>query len=350
MRIRIILSLLFATSMLFLSTASFAQVSVSIRIAPPPLPVYEQPLCPGDGYIWTPGYWAWNDDYYWVPGTWVIAPEPGFLWTPAYWGWGGNGFIFNEGYWGPSVGFYGGIDYGFGYFGHGYEGGRWENGHFSYNTTLNNVNVNVIHNVYNTRVNRPGDNRTSYNGGNGGINAHATAQEEANGHERHTPPAAPQTQHALAARNDLQQRFSANHGAPPVAATPAPGAFKDRTVVPARQPATAVVHPKELPPIERPASPNTGDPKLDQKYQKQQENLITQQNQDRLKLQQKQDQEHQHLAKQPAGQGRTQQVEQQHQQQTQQLQQKHTKQIQQMQQKQPPSGGGGSRGGGGERR
>jgi hypothetical protein len=350
MRIRIILSLLFATSMLFLSTASFAQVSVSIRIAPPPLPVYEQPPCPGDGYIWTPGYWAWNDDYYWVPGTWVIAPEPGFLWTPAYWGWGGNGFIFNEGYWGPSVGFYGGIDYGFGYFGHGYEGGRWENGHFSYNTTLNNVNVNVIHNVYNTRVNRPGDNRTSYNGGNGGINVHATAQEEANGHERHTAPAAPQTQHALAARNDLQQRFSANHGAPPVAATPAPGAFKDRAVVPARQPGTAAFHPKELPPIERPASPNTGNPKLDQKYQKQQENLIAQQNQDRLKLQQKQDQEHQQLSKQPAGQARTQQVEQQHQQQTQQLQQKHTKQIQQMQQKQPPNGGGGSRGGGGERR
>src|ERR1700757_2623724 len=156
MRIRIILSLLFAVSMLFLPAASFAQFSVSIRIAPPPLPVYEQPPCPDDGYIWTPGYWAWNDDYYWVPGTWVIAPEPGFLWTPAYWGWGGNGFIFNEGYWGPLVGFYGGIDYGFGYFGHGYEGGRWENGHFSYNTTLNNVNVDVIHNFYNTRVNRPG--------------------------------------------------------------------------------------------------------------------------------------------------------------------------------------------------
>ena len=266
MRSRII-QLLFAAGMLFLSTASFAQVGVSIRIAPPPLPVYEQPICPGDGYIWTPGYWEWSDEYYWVPGTWVIAPEPGFLWTPAYWGWGGNGFIFNEGYWGPSVGFYGGIDYGFGYFGHGYEGGRWENGHFFYNTALNNVNVNVIHNVYNTRVNRTGLNRVSYNGGNGGINARATAQEEAAGRDRHIPAAAPQTQHALAARNDPQQRFSANRGAPPVAATPAPGAFKGLGVVPARQPAAAAFHPKELPPVERPASPATGNPKLDQKYQ-----------------------------------------------------------------------------------
>jgi hypothetical protein len=73
------------------------------------LPVYEQPLCPGDGYLWTPGYWGWGDgDYYWVPDAWVLPPEVGFLWTPGYWGWGGDGFLFNEGYWGASIGFYGG--------------------------------------------------------------------------------------------------------------------------------------------------------------------------------------------------------------------------------------------------
>src|SRR5579863_8912789 len=144
---RLIILVITAVAALTIPTQSKAQVAfgVSVQFAPPALPVYEQPPCPGDGYIWTPGYWAWNDDYYWVPGTWVLAPEPGDLWTPAYWGWGGSGFIFNEGYWDATVGFYGGIDYGFGYFGHGYEGGRWENGHFSYNTTLNNVNVNVIH-------------------------------------------------------------------------------------------------------------------------------------------------------------------------------------------------------------
>ncbi|MGO9515714.1 MAG: hypothetical protein ACLPND_01585 [Candidatus Korobacteraceae bacterium] len=56
MRIRVILSLLLALAMPFLSTTSFAQVGVAITVAPPALPVYEQPVCPGDGYIWTPGY------------------------------------------------------------------------------------------------------------------------------------------------------------------------------------------------------------------------------------------------------------------------------------------------------
>ena len=133
-------AIVFAAGAILLSTPSFAQVGVSVRIAPPEMPVYEQPMAPGDGYLWTPGYWGWaNDDYYWSPGTWVMPPEVGFLWTPGYWGWGGAGFMFNDGYWGPTVGFYGGIDYGFGYFGNGYEGGRWEGGRFFYNTSLNRV-------------------------------------------------------------------------------------------------------------------------------------------------------------------------------------------------------------------
>src|SRR5260370_11428669 len=113
MHVRVIRTLLFSLVVLCMSAASFAQIGVGIVVnfAPPPLPVYEQPLCPGEGYIWTPGYWAYGDDfddYYWVPGTWVLAPEVGFLWTPGYWGWGGEGFVFYDGYWGPVVGFYGG--------------------------------------------------------------------------------------------------------------------------------------------------------------------------------------------------------------------------------------------------
>jgi len=134
---------------LAMAAVSYAQIGIgiSVRIAPPELPVYEQPICPGDGYLWTPGYWGYaDDDYYWIPGTWVEAPEVGFFWTPGYWGWGGDAFLFHEGYWGPQVGFYGGISYGFGYFGHGYEGGRWDGGHFFYNRTVNNVNVSIIHN------------------------------------------------------------------------------------------------------------------------------------------------------------------------------------------------------------
>jgi WXXGXW repeat (2 copies) len=324
---RVIRTLALAGAALCLSTSSFAQIGVSVGIAPPALPVYEQPICPGDGYIWTPGYWAWDNEYYWVPGTWVLAPEPGFLWTPGYWGWGGSGFLFNEGYWGLSVGFYGGIDYGFGYFGHGYEGGRWENGHFFYNTAVNRVNASVIHNVYNTRVNET-VNRVSYNGGNGGINARASAEEEAAARGRRSGPVAAQNQHEYAAHNNPQQRFSANNGSPRTAATDRPN---------------MAVHPKELPPVKG-SAPNTGNPKLDQKYQQEQNKVIAKQNQDRQKLQQKQDQEHQQMTNQKAAPERTQQVEQQHQQQTQQMQQSHTQQMQQMQQRQAPAGG--ARGGG----
>jgi len=43
--------------------AAQAQISVglSVNIAPPVLPVYEQPPLPAPGYIWTPGYWAYGE-------------------------------------------------------------------------------------------------------------------------------------------------------------------------------------------------------------------------------------------------------------------------------------------------
>jgi hypothetical protein len=364
--------LLFTLGMLLVSVASSAQVrvGVAVTIAPPELPVYEQPICPGDGYLWTPGYWAYGDDgYFWVPGTWVVAPEVGFLWTPGYWGWGNGGYVFYDGYWGAQVGFYGGINYGFGYFGHGFEGGRWDNGHFFYNRAVLNVNVNVIHNVYNTRVNETTVTRVSFNGGTGGINARATAQEEAAAHERHIAPVAAQTEHIQAARSNPELRASANHGKPPVAATAKPGELKGGGVVAAKEGGAVhesaarpennaaarpenntaahpentaaahpnpAVHPKDLPAAERPAPPNTGNAKTDQKYQQQQTKLQAQQDKERQNLQKKQDQEHQKLTQQKANDTRTQQVEQQHQQQTQQLAQKHAQQQQQLQQHQAP--------------
>ena len=110
------LSWIFLATLVFLLTPSFspAQVAVVVRMGPPRLPVYDQPVCPDEGYLWTPGYWAWDPDaaeYYWVPGTWVLAPEPGLLWTPGYWGWVDGGYRWYPGYWAPQVGFYGGIDY-----------------------------------------------------------------------------------------------------------------------------------------------------------------------------------------------------------------------------------------------
>jgi hypothetical protein len=332
-----------------------AQITVVVvTFAPPVLPVYVQPVCPGEGYIWTPGYWAWADDgYYWVPGTWVLVPEPGLFWTPGYWAWNGSGFIFYEGYWGPEVGFYGGIDYGFGYTGHGYVGGRWEGGRFFYNRSVTNVNETVVHNVYSTTiVNNTSAPRISFNGGNGGITARPTRQEEAVVNARHLPPVAAQTEHVQAARSDQQLRASVNHGAPPIAATTKPGAFHDNSV-PARDAGAAhnapgspnnnpptgrtAVHPSELPRVEHAGPPNTGQPKLDQKYQQQQEEMAVRQEQDRRKLQEKQDNEHQQLQRTNADHAAQQQMEQRHQQETKEMAQKHAQEQQHLQQKQQPA-------------
>ncbi len=369
--------LLFALIVLSMSMASFAQVGISITIGPPALPVYAQPLCPGEGYIWTPGYWAYDynyGDYYWVPGTWVLAPAVGLLWTPPWWGWGGNAFIFYPGYWGPQVGFYGGIYYGFGYFGHGYEGGRWNNGQFFYNRAVNNINVNNIHNVYNVRVNETTVNRVSYNGGNGGITARPTAAEEAASRERHVPPVAAQTQHAQAASANQQLRASVNHGKPPIAATPNPGAFSGAGVVrakaagapyrppanraaagpnanePAARPANASaahpennvpqpptpIHARDLPSHPQPTPANTGNAEADKQRQEQQQKLNAQQEQEHQQLEQSQEQDHQRLAQQKASAAQVQQMEQKHQQQTQQMEQRHAQQQQQMQPRQAP--------------
>ena len=101
---KLVVLLALAFVMLAIPLFSSAEIVVSVGFAPPALPVYEQPICPEEGYIWVPGYWAFDsdfDDFFWVPGTWVLAPEVGFLWTPGYWAWSGGQFVFYDGYWGP---------------------------------------------------------------------------------------------------------------------------------------------------------------------------------------------------------------------------------------------------------
>lgn len=211
-------------------------VGVSVGIAPPPLPVYVQPPIPAPGYLWVPGYWAWDGDgYYWVPGTWVLPPYVGALWTPGYWGWGGGVYVFHRGYWGPHVGFYGGINYGFGYTGVGYAGGYWRGRAFYYNRSVNHIDNVHITNVYNrTVVNNV--NRASFNGGHDGIAARPSPQELNYAHERHVSPVAAQEQQRTLASQNQAMRASFNHGAPSIAATPRAGAFNSAAAAPAHGP------------------------------------------------------------------------------------------------------------------
>src|SRR5277367_3243090 len=162
----------------------------SVAAAPPPIPMIEQPPPPEEYVAWTPGYWAWSDEdgggYYWVPGTWVTAPIVGYLWTPGYWMARRAGFAWVAGYWGPHIGFYGGINYGHGYFGQGYVGGSWRDGRMMYNSAITNVAHFQSANIYNQPA--PGNTsntRVSYNGGSGGTGARPNAAELAGAAEYH---------------------------------------------------------------------------------------------------------------------------------------------------------------------
>jgi hypothetical protein len=226
--------------------------SVTIDVEPPPLPVYEQPPIPEPGYIWVPGYWAWSDDfgYYWVPGTWVLPPEPGLLWTPGYWAWSDGVYGFYPGYWGPEVGYYGGVYYGYGYTGEGYEGGYWRDGRFFYNTTVNNFGGVQVVNVYTKTVIVTNTTNVSYNGGAGGTTARPTAEQLAVAHERHIPPSPTQLHHVEEAAKDPTLSLAHNHGHPAVAATAHPGELKGPGVIAARPGPPVPVRPAKVVPPE----------------------------------------------------------------------------------------------------
>ncbi|MGP6192021.1 MAG: stalk domain-containing protein [Vulcanimicrobiaceae bacterium] len=202
-----------------------------VDTAPPPIPVYEQPYVPAPNYIWQPGYWAWGSyGYYWVPGTWVQAPQPGYLWTPGYWQWNNGGYNWSPGYWALTVGFYGGVNYGCGYYGRGYGGGRWSNNVFRYNTYVTRVNVTIVRNVYVDRtvyVNNS-TTRISYDGGHGGVQARPTPQELAATTQRHLGMTEAQHQHLQAAEQDRRLVATVNHNKPPVLAVARPLSTSNR--------------------------------------------------------------------------------------------------------------------------
>lgn len=209
-------------------TAAHAEFSLGLDIRigypPPPMPVYEQPPLPGPDYLWVPGHWAWSDwidDYYWVDGYWEQPPEPDLLWTPAWWGWDNGAFRFHEGYWGREVGWYGGVDYGYGYHGHGWEGGRWEHGHLAYNraaVNITNLNVTNVYYQKTTVINNYGP-RVSYSGGAGGVQARPTPQEWRATQAPHIAPTPMQQQHVQQAATNprnVAARVVPNWTPPPV--------------------------------------------------------------------------------------------------------------------------------------
>ena len=306
-----------------------ADVGVSIRVAPPALPIYTQPPLPGDGYIWTPGYWAWGDgDYFWVPGTWVLAPEPGLLWTPGYWAWEDAQFVFHDGYWGPRIGFYGGIDYGFGYGGVGFEGGYWRSGRFFYNRAITNVSQVNVTNVYTKVVTHNTINVVSYNGGSGGSTARPTAEELRAANDRHVPAVAAQSEHMKLARDNPALRAEANHGRPPIAATQRVGELSGRDVVKASRPGEPYHAAAERRVAARDVTAHD-----DADAQREARDMQTRQQKERQDLRDRQAKERDELERQHATDERRQAMTAAHARQQQELQQRHEQEQQELQAK-----------------
>jgi flagellar biosynthesis GTPase FlhF len=151
---------------------------------------------------------------------------------------------------------------------------------------------------------------------------------------------------------------------PPVriapAATPVlPSARPAATSLGGNRAAPTAVHPNELPPVPKPASPGVANSALEREHLQQQQQMLAQQEQARQRVQQQQDQAHQQFERQQAEAARKQQaaqqqqqqqqqaqqlaqqqqraqqqLEQQHQQQTQQLAQQHAQEQEQLQKRQ----------------
>ena len=240
-------ALLLAGLIGFGALTSSALAQISITIAPPILPIYAQPPIPGNGYLWTPGYWSWdpdNNDYYWVPGTWVVAPYEGALWTPGYWAFEDNNYAWRGGYWGAHIGYYGGINYGYGYSGNGYQGGYWNGGAFRYNREANNIGRSTIPNMYSARLENHGDERrSSFNGGNGGTRAQPSKSDLMINNMPHNRATNEQANHENAAHSSDEQRHSVNHGQPHVAATSELGNFKTGNIEPSHAAPPEAAHP-----------------------------------------------------------------------------------------------------------
>jgi hypothetical protein len=296
--------LLPALLVFLIPASSHAGVFISVGYAPPPLVTYVQPICPEPGLIWMPGYWAYGDDgYYWVPGAWVPAPYVGAYWTPGFWGWGNGLYMWHPGYWGPAVGYYGGINYGYGYYGTGFVGGMWRGRMFAYNTAVMRVNTTVIRNVYVDRTvireHTIVENHVAYNGGPGGIRHEPTPQEREAMNQPHMAPTRYQQQHIEQAMQNRSAYFRNNHGRPSdlVARRPlpaerhAPPAMDNRPMNSAR--------PNEVPQTNPPRNDNNGmrpapdqqrpqPPPNEQQYQQRQYQQQRQQQQRQQQYQQQQ--------------------------------------------------------------
>jgi len=83
---KLVQTLALSAFLLGLASAAQAQISVGIRIGPPPAPRwYRVPPQPGPDYIWVEGYqYPQGSHYKWHDGYWTRAPYVGAYWVEPY--------------------------------------------------------------------------------------------------------------------------------------------------------------------------------------------------------------------------------------------------------------------------
>ena len=83
---------------------AFAQISININLAPP-APQYEVIPVLAPGYVWAPGYWAWNGDrHIWVRGR-SIVQRAGYRWVPDRWEQRDRAYHWQPGRWERDAGY-----------------------------------------------------------------------------------------------------------------------------------------------------------------------------------------------------------------------------------------------------
>jgi hypothetical protein len=79
-------------------STAFAQVNLNIVVAPPE-PLHEMAPAMQPGFVWAPGYWAWNfDRHIWVRGR-AMVQRTGYRWEPDHWEQHGSAYSRQPGRW-----------------------------------------------------------------------------------------------------------------------------------------------------------------------------------------------------------------------------------------------------------
>ena len=89
---------------MFSPAAAQASMNLGLTIGtPPPAPIYEAVPAPRSGYVWAPGFWAWEGGrHVWRTGYWM--PERrGYHWVPDRWAQEHGGWRHEQGHWDHDV-------------------------------------------------------------------------------------------------------------------------------------------------------------------------------------------------------------------------------------------------------